>query len=104
MCAEIGTILLNAWLSTFGNRLRVRFAFCVPLLQLDALEPMRDTLVIESRELSYTLVASANFRLQDGQVAGYLVIVLGITSLEQLLAATEEWAQRQLAGGAQGQD
>jgi chemotaxis protein CheC len=37
------------------------------------------------------------FYVQAGDVSGYLVIVLGVTSLERLLFEVRQWEERQLA-------
>lgn len=86
---EVGNILLNACLGTFGNLLRVHISFAVPRLQLDSLEGLLDTLVIESTELRYALVVFTDFHLRDQKVGGYLMIVLGVASLDLLIQSIE---------------
>jgi len=54
---------------------------------------MLDSLVIGKEELRYALVVYTTFQLRDSSVTGYLVIVLGVASLDRLLHAVEEWAQ-----------
>jgi len=90
---EIGNILLNACLGMFGNLLKVHVSFSVPRLFVEDLEAMMDTLVIGQDELRYALTVSTNFRLQGNAVEGYLVIVLGVISLDQLIHAIERWAE-----------
>jgi len=90
---EIGNILLNACLGMFGNLLKVHVSFSVPRLFIEDLEAMMDTLVIGQDELRYALTVSTNFRLQGNAVEGYLVIVLGVVSLDQLIHAIERWAE-----------
>ncbi len=87
---EIGNILLNACLGTFGNLLQVRITFAVPRLHLDSLDGLLSSLVIGAQELRYGLVISTNFRLRDSAVGGYLVIVLGVASLDRLLQEIEK--------------
>ena len=89
--SEIGNILLNACLGIFGDLLQVRFSFTVPRLHLEALGVL-DSLVIGKDELHHALVVGAKFRLQNSEVTGCLVIVLGIDSLDRLLQAIERWA------------
>ncbi|RME44723.1 MAG: chemotaxis protein CheC [Chloroflexi bacterium] len=86
---EIGNIVLNACLGMFGNLLQVHISFSVPRLHLDALDTLLDSLVIGTEELRYALVVSTTFRLQDTQVGGHLIIVLGVASLEHLLSEIE---------------
>lgn len=87
---EIGNILLNACLGTFGNLLHVRIAFAVPRLQLDSLDDLLTSLVIGSEELRYGVVAFTSFRLRDSAIAGYLVVVLGVASLDRLFQEIDQ--------------
>lgn len=89
---EIGNILLNACLGTFGNLLKVQVTFSVPRLDLDTLHGVLQSLIIEQQELQYALVVRARFSLRDSAVSGFMVIVLGIASLDRLIRAVEDWA------------
>ena len=84
---ETGNILLNAFTGSFGNLLQVHISFTVPHLQQDSLRNMLTSLMIDQRELEYALVVRVNFRLIQGDVSGYVVIVMGIQSLEALMDA-----------------
>jgi chemotaxis protein CheC len=92
---EIGNILLNACLGTFGNLLQVQVSFSVPHLSLESISAILDSLRINRQGLEYALVVHAGFRLRDAQVKGYLVIVLSVASLDRLLRAVEEWERHQ---------
>ncbi len=87
---ETGNILLSACLGTFGNLLQVHITFTVPRLHVEALDGLLDSLVIGSEELRYGLVVFANFRLRDSEVGGFLVMVLGIASLDRLIQEVEK--------------
>lgn len=93
--AEVGNILLNACLGTFGNLLRVQVSFSVPQLSLDSLHSVLESLMINREGLRYALVVHAGFRLRDAEVMGYLVIVLSVASLDRLIRSIEEWEQRE---------
>jgi chemotaxis protein CheC len=82
---EIGNILLNACLGTFGNLLEVQIMFSVPRLNLQGLTAMLDSLTIENEELRFALIVATKFRLRDSEIIGYLVIILGVASLDRLL-------------------
>jgi chemotaxis protein CheC len=82
---EIGNILLNACLGTFGNLLEVQIMFSVPRLHLQGLTAMLDSLTIENEELRFALIVATKFRLRDSEIIGYLVIILGVASLDRLL-------------------
>jgi chemotaxis protein CheC len=95
---EVGNILLNACLGMFGDLLQVRFRFSVPRLYLEALDGLLRSLVVGTEELRYALVAYTTFQLRESTVHGYLVIVLGVASLDRLLQAVEEWEERTVGG------
>ena len=84
---ETGNILLNAFTGSFGNLLHVHISFTVPHLQHDSLRNMLTSLMIDQRELEYALIVRVNFRLIQGDVSGYVVIVMGIQSLKALMDA-----------------
>jgi chemotaxis protein CheC len=88
---EVGNILLNACLGTFGNLLKVQVSFSVPRLTLDTLHHVLESLVINREGLRYALVVHAGFRLRDEEVRGVIVIVLSVASLDRLIRAVEHW-------------
>ncbi len=91
---EVGNILLNACLGTFGNLLQVQVTFSVPRLNLESLGAILESLRVNQEGVKYALVVHAGFKLRDAEVRGYLVIVLSVASLDRLLRAVEEWEQR----------
>ncbi len=92
---EVGNILLNACLGMFGNLLKVQVSFSVPRLTLETLGIVLDSITVEREELRYALVVHAAFRLRDNSLSGYLVIMLGVSSLDRLLNAVEVWQHDQ---------
>ena len=88
---EVGNILLNACLGTFGNLLDVQVTFSIPHLDLDTLHAVLQSLLVNREGLRYGLLVHAGFRLRDAEVTGYLVIVLSVASLDRLLKAIERW-------------
>jgi chemotaxis protein CheC len=92
---EVGNILLNACLGTFGNILRVQVSFSVPHLNLDTLQDVMKSLLVNREGLRYALVVHAGFKLRDAEVKGYLVIVLSVASLDRLIRAVEDWEHRE---------
>ena len=93
--AEVGNILLNACLGTFGNLLQVQVSFSVPQLSLDTLHTVLESLMINREGLRYALLVHAGFRLRDAEVTGYLVIVLSVASLDRLIRSVEAWEHRE---------
>jgi chemotaxis protein CheC len=86
---EVGNILLNTCLSMFGDVLQVHVTFSVPRLTLEAINELVASLVTGKEELRYALVIYTQFRLSQNAVSGYIVIVLGVASLDRLLLAIE---------------
>jgi chemotaxis protein CheC len=91
---EVGNILLNACMGVFGNVLQMHFTFSVPHLRRDSLDELFHSDVTDNKGFSHALVTCTQFHLRDTAVEGSLVIVLGVTSLEQVIAAVAEWAAR----------
>jgi chemotaxis protein CheC len=91
---EVGNILLNACLGTFGNLLKVHVSFSVPKLSIDSLGFVLDSVMIGQQELRYALVVHAGLRLRADTVRSYLIIVLSVASLDLLVQAVERWQER----------
>jgi chemotaxis protein CheC len=91
---EVGNILLNACLGTFGNLLNVQVAFSVPHLTLESVGAILESLRVNHEGVRYALVVHAGFKLRDAQVRGYLVIVLSVASLDRLIREVESWEGR----------
>ncbi len=88
---EIGNILLNACLGMFGNLLKVQVSFSMPRLHLNNLDQLLRSITIGSEELRYAVVVSTAFHVKESAISGYLIIVLGVSSLDHLLQAVELW-------------
>jgi chemotaxis protein CheC len=91
---EVGNILLNACLGTFGNLLQVQVSFSVPHLTLENVASILETLRVGKTGMRYALVVHAGFKLRDAEVSGYLVIVLTVASFDRLIRSVEDWEQR----------
>lgn len=87
---EVGNIILNSCLGTFGNLLKVNISFSVPRIRVDALTDLVQSLVIDNREIRHALVVFTDFKLKDSTVGGCLVIVLGVASLDTLVTAATQ--------------
>ena len=92
---EVGNILLNALLGVFGNLLQVQVTFAVPRLRVESVQGVLESITIGKDDLTYALLIHTRFRLRANNVSGYLVIILGITSLDRLLIELERWEERQ---------
>jgi chemotaxis protein CheC len=94
---EVGNILLNALLGVFGNLLQVHVTFTVPRLSVDTVDSLLQSITVQEEELRYALMVHTRFYLRASNVTGYLIMILGITSLDRMLAELEKWEQRQRA-------
>ena len=88
--AEVGNVILSSCLSAFGDMLHVAVSFSVPRIHVESLEGLLRSLKVESDELHYTLLAATKFRLTEGEVGGYLMIAVGISSLDLISKALAE--------------
>jgi chemotaxis protein CheC len=88
---EVGNILLNACLGTFGNLLNVQVTFSVPRLNLETVSAILESLRVNQEGVRYALVIHAGFKLRDTEIRGYLVIVLSVASLDRLIREVEAW-------------
>jgi chemotaxis protein CheC len=93
---EVGNIVLNACLGAFGNLLKVQVSFTVPYLQVENVQKVLTSITVGGNELEYALVIHTRFHMRTNNVSGYLVIILGVTSLETLLIELKKWEEREL--------
>jgi chemotaxis protein CheC len=93
---EVGNIVLNACLGAFGNLLKVQVTFTVPYLQVESLQKVLRSITVAGDELEYALIIHTRFHMRASDVSGYLVIILGVTSLETLLEELKKWEEREL--------
>lgn len=87
---EVGNIILNSCLGMFGNLLKVQFTFSVPQLKIDSISKMLTTLDTGDDSIRYALFIYMGFKLQDSNIDGYLVVVLGVNSMDFLIQKVEE--------------
>jgi chemotaxis protein CheC len=92
---EVGNILLNALLGVFGNLLQVQVSFTVPRLRVDTIDSVLQSIIVQEEGLRYALMIHTRFHLRASNVTGYLIMILGITSLDRMLNELERWEQRQ---------
>jgi chemotaxis protein CheC len=92
----VGNIVLNACLGAFGNLLKVQVSFTVPHLQIESVQKVLKSITVGGDELEYALIIHTRFHMRASDVSGYLVIILGVTSLERLLVELKKWEEREL--------
>lgn len=85
---EIGNVVLSSCLSAFGNVLHVAVSFAVPRIHIESLDGLLRSIVIEDDHgMPYAMVAATRFRLSHHEISGYLIVVIGVNSLN-LVART----------------
>lgn len=57
----------------------------MPRLHLEELDALLGSLIIGKREIQYAVVVYTTFRIKVSEITGFLVMVLGVSSLEVLL-------------------
>ena len=92
---EVGNIVLNACIGTFGNMLEVPISFSVPDVDVNNVHTVIDRMLENGEGFRYALVVTAGFRLRESAVTGYVVIVLTVQSLKRLLDALDRWQRIQ---------
>ena len=93
---EVGNIVLNACLGAFGNLLKVQVSFTVPSLQIESVETVLRSITISDRKLEYAVIIHTRFRMRVSDFCGYLVIILGVASLNKLLEELKKWEEREM--------
>ena len=86
---EVGNVILSSCLSAFGDMLHVAVTFSVPRIHVESLDGLLRSLKVETDELHFTLLAATRFRLTEGEVSGYLMIAIGLASLERINKSLE---------------
>jgi chemotaxis protein CheC len=95
---EVGNILLNACLGVFGNLLQIHISFAVPRLHVQSVQDVLRVVADQVEEqLRYGLMIHTRFYVKARDITGYLVIVLGITSLDRLLLEVDRWESSELS-------
>jgi len=92
---EVANIVLQAALGACGDLLHVHVTMSVPGLKIDRVDKVLGSIAVKNEDMQYALLIRTRFRIVDGQVSGYLMLVLGVTSFARLMGALEEWRKRQ---------
>ena len=94
---EVGNILLQASMGLCGELLQVHVSFTVPRLEIETIDDMLNSVCVNNKELQFAVLVRTRFELQDSQVSGYIVVILGVTSFSRLLDELDRWEARQLS-------
>lgn len=88
---ELGNIVLNACLGAFGNLMHVNLKFTVPQLQVDEIESVLRSIRIQDEKFEYAMMIRTRFDLRASDISSFLVILLGVTSLERVFEGLRKW-------------
>ena len=80
---EIGNILVNAYIGSFGNLLKTQITFSVPELRTETIAELLD----HFETSAYTLLVKTEFHFPNRSINGYIVLIVGISSLDELFQA-----------------
>jgi len=94
---EVGNILLQASMGLCGELLQVHVSFTVPRLEIETIDDMLNSICVNNQELQFAVLVRTRFELQNSQVSGYIVVILGVTSFSRLLDGLDRWEARQLS-------
>jgi chemotaxis protein CheC len=85
--AEVGNIVINAFLGAFGNLLKIHLSFTIPSIKIETLAQLLQSLMKSDQDSRYAMVVKIRFQLSHQDISGYLVVVMGARPLEALLNA-----------------
>jgi chemotaxis protein CheC len=88
---EVGNIVLNACLGSFGNMMEMNIKFTVPQVQVNEVQEILKSMRIAEERLTYAMMVRTRFDIRASNVSGFLVILLGVTYLDRLLKSLEKW-------------
>lgn len=88
---EVGNIVLNACLGAFGNLMEMNIKFTVPQLHVDMVQEVLRSMRIDNAAFENAMMVRTRFDIRASNVSGFLVILLGVTSLERLVDSLRKW-------------
>jgi chemotaxis protein CheC len=84
---EIGNILLNSYIGSFGNLLKTHISFTVPELCTESINELLLHFESGEEQTAYTLLVKTEFHFANRSISGYIVLIVGISSLQDLFHA-----------------
>lgn len=84
---EVGNIVLGACLSGFGDMLQMPVSFSIPRIHIESLKTILRSLLVDTNEVQYAVIAATRFRLSTLAVDGYLIVAVGARSLTRISEA-----------------
>ena len=83
---EVGNILLNAYIGSFGNLMNAQINIAVPELRTGAIERFFSSIALDDH---HVLLVWTKFMIHQGTVAGHVALILDANSLESLFTSIQ---------------
>ena len=80
---EIGNILLNSYIGSFGNILKSHINFSVPNICDESLNEILLGFETNEDPGTYTLLVKTEFHFTNRSIGGYIILIISISSLEE---------------------
>ena len=84
---EVGNILINAVMGSFGNMFKERIIYSFPRYVEDTIKSITNTEEFDADV--YILLAQTHFRIREYEVEGDIILLFELDSFEALLVALE---------------
>ncbi len=92
--SEVGNVILNACLSSFGDMLEVELSTALPVEHRGSPEEALESASCGATNDDAVLYISIDFSLQGRQIKGYVVFVLGVGSLKSFQEHVDRYLER----------
>jgi len=86
---EVGNIVLNNFLGTFGNLLRTRIVFSLPRVRLETVSTLLRASLARTRGSQRAVLVRTRFALEGVALEGHLVMILNLAALDALRQALD---------------
>lgn len=97
---EIGNLVINAALGTFGEMLQTEIIFSVPDITVETLGSIVRSIARERVSMvQYFILIRARFFIAQEEIEGHLVLLIGVESVELLLQAVERLIRETVVRG-----
>ena len=86
---EVGNILINGYIGSFGNLLKLSLSFNLPHLWEEPLSEWLESLNGKNTEPQYAVLVKTEFHVENVKASGYVALLLDIDSLRILIETVE---------------
>lgn len=91
---EIGNILLNAYIGTLVNLLRLSLTFSLPGITINPSEKFFNFYIHGKDDLPFSILVKTEFGLVGGYITGYVILIIDMQSRETLIESLDhaQWS------------